>query len=81
MASLKHNLEILRAAGLAVPAVTYRFAEDQDLRRREIKSVWKCNCGFIYESQIPIRDFDHACGKVSHEVWSFTDGFAKRASS
>ena len=77
VASLKHNLEILKAAGLAVPTTAHRFAEDQDYRQRCIKSVWKCNCGYVYESEIPVLDFDHACGKVAHRVWLLTDGFSK----
>lgn len=73
--SLKKNLEILRAAGLAVPTTVHRFAEDQDLRKREVQSVWKCNCGYVYESPIRCLDFDHGCGKVSRLIWTPSDGF------
>ncbi len=76
--SLKKNLEILRAAGLAVPTTVHRFAEDQDLRRRDVHSVWKCNCGHVYESPIGgVIEYDHGCGKISKLVWSLTDGFLK----
>lgn len=75
--SLKKNLDILRAAGLAVPPTVHRFAEDQELRQRGVHSVWKCNCGYVYESPIGCLGFDHGCGKVSQLVWSLTDGFLK----
>lgn len=75
--SLKENLEILRQAGLTVPLVVDRFAEDQDLRRRDICSVWECNCGHVYESPINIRGYDHGCGKVAKLTWSLGDGFLK----
>lgn len=75
--SLKKNLEILRAAGLAVPTTIYRFSEDQDLRNRDIQSVWKCNCGYVYESAIRCLDFDHGCGKLSKLIWTPSEGFIK----
>lgn len=74
--SLKKNLEILQAAGFDVPVVTHRFAEDQDFRQRGVRSVWRCNCGFVYESPIDgLIEFDHGCGRVAKEIWSAVDGF------
>lgn len=67
--SLSKDLEILRDAGFAVPENALTYALDQERRQQGIVAVWKCNCGYEYSSSIAILEFDHGCGKISHQTW------------
>lgn len=67
--SLRKNLEALQAAGFDVPNNAIHFARDKEYADRGIRSVWTCKCGHVYESPIPISEFDHGCGQKAKRTW------------
>lgn len=66
--SLKQSLEVLKAAGFAVPDVTINYARDRELEARGVKEIWLCNCGFEYESPVTLTEFTH-CKKSAKRTW------------
>lgn len=68
--TLSKSLQILKNQGFEVPENALTYALDQERRQRGLKSIWQCNCGHIYESELPILQYDHNCGKAAKEIWS-----------
>ncbi len=67
--ALSDKLELLKAAGFDVPDNAVNFFKDKEYRDRGIAEVYKCRCGHLYESPIPLTHYEHGCGKTAKRKW------------
>jgi hypothetical protein len=67
--TLSQSLKLLKEKGFVVPDNAITFARDKEFEQRGLACVWTCNCGYIYESPVPVLEFDHNCGKISKQTW------------
>lgn len=67
--TVSDSLKLLQAAGYVVPEPLVDLVKDQELTKRGVREIWRCNCGEEYESPTSLTFFNHGCGKVARRIW------------
>lgn len=59
---LSDSLELLKKAGFKIDSAVENFVKQQEMKNQGIAQIWRCNCGWEYESPTPLTFIDH-CGR------------------